>query len=189
MFGKLNNQAIYGGLVLVFLALAAFIMVNVQLPSRSHYLSAFSIVMFALPSFWAVRRWLGWREGAALVATVGAYALLLELSAILTGFPYGHFDYSDHLGFRIFGLVPWTMAFAWTPLILGAYAVAANLFVSKVARVIATSVIVTLFDVVLDPGAVMFGFRRYEGGGWFYGVPISNFAGWVASGLIGAMLI
>ncbi len=189
MFGKLNKQAIYGGLVLVFLAIGAFFMVNVELPSWSHYLSAASIVLFALPSFWAVRWWLGWREGIALIATLSLYAILLETSAILTGFPYGHFGYSDLLGFRILGLTPWTIAFAWTPLILGAYSVAANLIGNRVGRVVATAAIVTLFDVVLDPGAVMLGFWKYAGGGWFYDVPMSNFAGWLVSGLIGAILI
>ena len=189
MFGNLNKQAIYGGMVLVFLALAAFFMVNVELPWWSHYISSVSILLFALPTFWATRWWLGWRAGAALVATLGSYAILLEFSAILTGFPYGHFGYSDLLGFRIFGVVPWTVFFAWTPLILGAYALAASLFANRMVRVFTTSVIVTLFDVVLDPGAVMLGFWRYEGGGVFYGVPMSNFAGWVISGLIGAILI
>src|SRR5688572_4659485 len=155
MFGKLNKQAIYGGLVLVFLALGAFFMVNVELPPWSPYLSAVNVVLFALPCFWAVRWWLGWREGAALIATLGAYAILLEASAILTGFPYGHFGYSDLLGFRIFGLVPWTVAFAWTPLILGAYSVAANLIGNRFGRVVATAAVVTLFDVALDPGAVL----------------------------------
>ncbi len=189
MFGKLNKQIIYSGLVLVFLAIGAFFMVNVELPPWSHYLSALNVVLFALPTFWAVRRWLGWRDGAILLTVLAAYALLIEASAIITGFPYGHFGYSDLLGYRILGLVPWTVAFAWTPLILGAYAVAANLFGNAILRVIATTLLVTLFDVVLDPGAVLLGFWQYNGGGWFHGVPMSNFGGWLISGLVGAVLI
>ena len=189
MFGKLNKQAICSGLVLVFLALAAYFMVDAELPPWSHYVSAASIVLFTLPSFWSVRWWLGWREGVALIAMLGAYAILLETSAILTGFPYGHFGYSDLLGYRISGLVPWTIAFAWTPLILGAYAVAANLVGNRFGRVVATSFIVTLFDVVIDPGAVSLGFWKYAEGGWFHGVPMSNFTGWLVSGFIGAILI
>lgn len=189
MSGKRNKQAIYSGAVLVFLAIAAFFMANVELPPWSHYISSVNVLLFALPLFWAVRWWLGWRDGAILIAALGLYALLIEASAILTGFPYGHFGYSELLGFRMFGLVPWTVAFAWTPLILGAYAVAANLFANRAARIVVTTLAVTLFDVVLDPGAVMLGFWQYKGGGWFYGVPISNFAGWLISGLIGAVLI
>jgi isopentenyl-diphosphate delta-isomerase type 1 len=189
MFGKLNKQIIYSGLVLVFLAIGAFFMVNVDLPPWSHYLSALNVVLFALPAFWAVRWWLGWRDGAILLTVLAAYALLIEASAIITGFPYGHFGYSDLLGYRILGLVPWTVAFAWTPLILGAYAVAANLFGNAIVRVIATTLIVTLFDVILDPGAVLLGFWKYNGGGWFYGVPMSNFGGWLISGFVGAVII
>lgn len=180
---------LYSGLVLVFLAIGAFFMANVELPPWSHYASAINVALFALPSFWAVRRWLGWRDGSVLIVVLGVYSLAIEASAILTGFPYGHFGYSDLLGFRIFGLVPWTVAFAWTPLMLGAYAVAANLFDGRVLRVIAATLIITLFDVVLDPGAVYLGFWQYEGGGWFYGVPMSNFAGWLVSGSIGAVVI
>src|SRR5688572_24379577 len=138
MFGKLNKQVIYSGLVLVFLAIGAFFMVNVNLPLWSHYLSGLNVVLFAVPTFWAVRWWLGWRDGAILLAALAAYALVIEASAIITGFPYGHFGYSDLLGYRILGLVPWTIAFAWAPLILGAYAVASNLFGTVVTRVIAT---------------------------------------------------
>ena len=189
MFGKLSKQTIYSIIVLVFLATGAFFMVNVELPSWSHYLSATNVLLFSLPSFWAVRWWLGWRDAAILLSALGLYALLIEASAILTGFPYGHFGYSDLLGFRIFGLVPWTVAFAWTPLILGAYGIAANLFADRIQRIFASTLIVTLFDVVLDPGAVLLGFWHYKEGGWFYGVPMSNFAGWLVSGLFGSALI
>lgn len=188
-FGKLNKQIIISGLILAFLTVGAFFMVNVELPPWSHYLSAVNVALFALPSFWAVRCWLGWRDGLIFVGVLGLYALAIEASAIITGFPYGHFGYSDLLGYRIFGLVPWTVAFAWTPLILGAYSVAANLFENVWLRVIATTLIITLFDIVLDPGAVLLGFWQYDGGGWFYGVPMSNFAGWLVSGFIGATLI
>lgn len=189
MASNQNKQAAIVAAVMIFLAIGAFFMANVELPPWSHYASAINVVLFALPSFWAVRRWLGWRDGIILIVVLGIYALAIEASAILTGFPYGHFGYSDLLGFRIFGLVPWTVAFAWTPLMLGAYAVAANLFDVRIVRVLATTLIITLFDVVLDPGAVYLGFWQYEGGGCFYGVPMSNFVGWLISGSIGAMII
>jgi putative membrane protein len=36
----------------------------------------------------------------------------------------------------------------------------------------------------LDPGAVAVGFWAYADGGVYYGVPLSNFAGWVLSGTV-----
>jgi len=184
-----HKQTIWALAVAVFLAIGAFFMANVPMPPWSKYISPVNIVLFALPSLWAVRRWLGWRDGAIFFGVLGLYALAIETSAIITGFPYGHFAYAEHLGYRIFGYAPWTVAFAWTPLALGAYAIARNISGSRIARLILVPVLLTLFDVVLDPGAVYLGFWKYPEGGWFYGVPWSNFAGWLLSGFIGAVLI
>jgi isopentenyl-diphosphate Delta-isomerase len=184
-----TKLAIYAAVIAVLLSIAAYFMANVPLPPWSHYVSALSVVAFALPSFWAVRRWLGWKNGATLIAVLGAYAFLVETTAIITGFPYGHFGYSEHLGYRVFGYTPWTLAFAWTPLMLGAYAVARRIIATRLVRIVAAALILTTFDLVLDPGAVYLGFWKYEGGGWFYEVPWTNFAGWLLSSFVGAAII
>ncbi len=44
-------------------------------------------------------------------------------------------------------------------------------------------------DAVLDPGAVRLGFWEYAGGGFYYGVPISNFFGWLLSGALAAGIL
>ncbi len=175
--------------VVMFLAAGAFFMVNVELPSWSHWLSGVNVVLFALPAMWASRWWLGWRDAAFLWALLGFYALGIETLAIFTGFPYGHFGYSELLGGKLFGVTPWTVFLAWSPLMAGAWAIAATIFSNAVLRAAAAAVTTMIFDLVLDPGAVRLGFWQYEGGGVFYGVPVSNFLGWLVSGLIGAALI
>lgn len=175
--------------LLIALAVSAFFMVNVALPPWSHYLSGLNVVLFAIPAFWATRRWLGWRDAALLWVMLGVYALLIETSAIYTGFPYGHFGYSELLGAKLFGVTPWTVFLAWTPLIFGAYAVARKLSNIAYARIVLTAVAATSFDLVLDPGAVRLGFWQYAGSGGFYGVPLSNFAGWLVTGAVAAFVI
>src|SRR5688572_20216488 len=113
--------------VLIALGLGAFFMANVALPSWSPAVSSASVILFAVPAIWAAKMWLGWRDALILFAVLGFFALLVEVAAINTGIPYGHFGYSDHLGSKLFGVVPWTVSFAWPPLILGAYGIAANL--------------------------------------------------------------
>lgn len=174
---------------LLFLAVSAFLMVNVPLPPWSHWLSGLNVILFAIPAFWATRRWLGWRDAIVLWAILGVYALLIETLAIFTGFPYGHFGYSELLGAKLFGVTPWTVFLAWTPLIIGAYAVSRTLFGSAMTRVASTALIATCFDLVLDPGAVRLGFWRYASNIGFYGVPISNFVGWLVTGSIAAIVI
>lgn len=185
----MNKDRIIVSGILCFLAVGAFFMVNVELPPWSHYLSGLNVILFALPAFWATRRWLGRRDAAVLWAMLGVYALLIETSAIYTGFPYGHFGYSELLGFKLFGVTPWTVFLAWTPLILGAYAIARAVVGSILGRIITTALIATVFDLVLDPGAVKLGFWQYEGQGGFYGVPLSNFGGWLITGSIAAVII
>lgn len=184
-----SKQLIAIAVLLAFLATSAFFMVNVDLPAWSHWVSGLNVILFAIPAFWATRRWLGWRDAVILWTILGIYALLVETSAILTGFPYGHFGYSELLGAKLFGTTPWTVFLAWTPLIVAAYSVAASIFRNPVLRIFLAAMVVTAFDLVLDPGAVTLGFWQYSGGGEFYGVPLSNFAGWVVSGAGGAFLI
>ena len=173
----------------VFLAISAFFMVNVELPSWSHWLSGLNVILFAIPAFLATRRWLGWREATVLWLMLGFYALGIETLAIYTGFPYGHFGYSDLLGAKLFGSTPWTVFLAWTPLIIGAYAVARLLFSNVALRIVVTTLLATEFDLVLDPGAVKLGFWQYASNAGFYGVPLSNFVGWLVTASVAAVLI
>lgn len=184
--------------LLAFLAIGAYFMVNVELPPWSHYLSGLNVVLFAIPAFWVTRRWLGWFDAFALWIVLGLYAIGIETLAIFTGFPYGHFGYSELLGAKLFGVTPWTVFLAWTPLMLGAYSIAANLFKKQpsafsfrlsVLRIIFAALIATAFDLVLDPGAVRLGFWQYDGGGWWYGVPWSNFGGWLITASAGAVVL
>lgn len=184
-----HKQVLLIAALLIGLAVSAFFMVNVELPGWSHYLSGLNVVLFAIPAFWATRRWLGRRDAFLLWALLGVYALFVETWAIYTGFPYGHFGYSELLGAKLFGVTPWTVFLAWTPLIVGAYAAASRLFGNIIVRIVVTALLATAFDLVLDPGAVRLGFWRYAGSGGFYGVPLSNFAGWMVSGSVAAVII
>jgi len=178
------------------LVLSAFFMANVIIPAEAKYVSGVNVILFAVPSFWATRMWLGWRDSILLWAVLGIYALAMETAALATGFPYGSFIYSDLLGTKLFGLTPLTVSLAWTPLVLAAYAIShcgqstthIGQFEKFVRRVAAVLLLIA-FDLVIDPGAVRIGFWRYEGGGDFYGVPWSNFAGWLLSGFVAMVIL
>lgn len=182
------------------LATSAFFMSNVVIPPEAAFVSGINVILFAAPAFWATKMWLGMRDALILWVLLGVLALVIETSAIITGFPYGHFGYSDLLGFRLFGLTPWTVFLAWTPLVLAAFAIARRLIevkplaisyqlLASIIRIALTAMLLVIFDLVLDPGAVKIGFWRYEGGGVFYGVPVSNFVGWLFSGAIAGVVL
>ncbi len=175
-------------IISTFLFIGAFFMVNVPLSAEYAAVSSINVVLFALPSFWALYRWLGRRDAFLISAILGVYALTIESIGLLTGFPYGEFSYSEILGFKLFGVVPWTVAFAWTPLILAAIAITHRTIKSFSMRIIAISLFLVLIDLTLDPGAVYLKFWKYEAAGVYYQVPVSNFFGWLFSGLIGALI-
>ncbi len=183
-----NKNLLIAIIISIFLIIGAFFMVNVPLIAEYSTISAINVVLFAVPSFWALSRWLGIKAAVIFIIVLGIYALTIESIGLLTGFPYGEFFYQDLLGSRLFGVVPWTVAFAWTPLILATLAVSVRIIESPGLRILAMAIQLTLIDLVLDPGAVYLKFWHFADGGIYYNVPWTNFAGWIFSGAIGAVI-
>ena len=111
----------------------------------------------------------------------GVYALVLETVAVKTGVPYGRFSYGPKIGKLLFDAVPWTVPFSWTPLALWALTLSRG-------RIFLAGALLVGVDLCLDPGAVAQEFWRYEAGGAYFSVPLSNFLGWLLSGSLGAWL-
>jgi len=127
------------------------------------------------------------RKAAALLAGTCLYAYAIEIVGIRTGWPYGFFEYTIELGPMLEG-VPLGLPLFFLPLVLNAYLLAVLLLGSLAARrtlrLSGTLAVVLTIDLVLDPGAVAVGFWRYLDGGIYYGVPVTNYAGWVLSGTV-----
>jgi putative membrane protein len=192
MYMHVPKKFVIGGAAI--LAVAAFFTATQPITPAMSIVSSVFVVLFALPSYYAIIDAKGAGKGLVILSVLGIYALLIESSAIHTGFPYGDFIYNDLLGQKIFGLTPWTVAFAWPPILLIAYWFAQH-FTSTVAThktlktLSLTAIGAMAIDVVLDPAAVYLGFWGWEDPGFFYGVPLVNFAGWLLSGFIGAVIL
>lgn len=178
------------------LAISAFFVANQPITPQLALVSSISVVLFALPSYWLVVRMQGRARGVAILTALGFYALIIESSALATGFPYGDFTYTNVLGNKILGLTPWTVAFAYPPILLLAYSLArtmlrqqAHSWRSVIAIAGLTGIIAMVCDLVLDPAAVKLGFWFWDQPGWYYGVPWVNFAGWILSSAVGAVLL
>lgn len=115
-------------------------------------------------------------------------AFLSEISSIRNGFPYGmyHYLYENMKGELIAFGVPLWDSLSYSFLAYAAYETCAYFLreQSKFFTCIA-SLLMVLIDVVVDPLAVR-GDRWFLGkifyypeGGIYFGVPLSNFAGWL----------
>ncbi len=157
-------------------------------PELANVSAAFVLVLYA-PSAWALNRWLGLKRAISVLVALGIFAVVLETFAVKTGYPYGRFAYGPKIGALIFKAVPWTVPFSWPPLVLGALALARNFARNAFSMFAVSTLFLLVFDLVLDPGAVSQKFWTYTQGGAYYGVPLSNFIGWILSGFAGSWLL
>lgn len=132
------------------------------------------------------------RRAAFGVALVTAYAYVIEYVGVTTGWPYGNFEYAIELGPMLFGTVPLGLPVFFLPLVLNSYLLV-NLVLGERARswplrVGATLATVLAVDLVLDPGAVAIRFWEYAPPGPYYGVPASNYVGWLLSGAVAVLV-
>ena len=157
-----------------------------------------STLLIALPSFVALWRYLGPGGAALSLLSLSAFGYAIETTGVATGFPYGPFYYGETLGPKVAGLVPFLLPLSWVPLVLGAVAATAPWHApvsrSKVPRrralwILSAAVLLTLVDGVLDPGATSLGFWAWPEGGLYYGVPITNFLGWLLSSTLAAAIL
>ncbi|USZ69634.1 carotenoid biosynthesis protein [Halorussus salilacus] len=125
------------------------------------------------------------RRALAGLAAVTAYSYAIEFVGVTTGLPYGEFHYQTELGPMVAG-VPVGLPVFFLPLVVNSYLLVLLLFpnLPRTRRVLVSLGVVLVVDLVLDPAAVALGFWAYAGGGPYYGVPLSNYAGWVVSGLV-----
>ena len=130
---------------------------------------------------------------AVLALNAALFAYAVEFVGVTTGWPYGAFAYTADLGPTIGGVVPLALPLLYLPLVLDSYLLGLALLGrragSRLARIATGVAALLLVDLTLDPGAVAVGFWAYDAGGLYYGVPLSNYAGWLLSGTVAVLLV
>lgn len=169
--------------------LIGLLFIRFDLPEVFALVSSLFIVLLALPSYISLLRWLGVPRGLSLLIIFSLLPLMVEGFAVFSGVPYGPFFYSTHLGEPIAGLVPWTVAFAYLPILLGAFTLACRPAGGRRFQEVGAGVLFLLIaDLVIDPAAVYAGFWVWREPGLYYGIPLSNFLGWAFTGALYLLL-
>jgi len=140
---------------------------------------------------------LGLRRTLVFAAWVGPLAWLAEFSSTRIGIPFGLYHYTGSTrGQELFiADVPFMDCLSFTFLAYASFCLAratlAGRRVPAPLLALSSGVLMMLLDVVIDPLAVR-GDRWFLGriffypdGGVYFGVPLSNFAGWVVVGTLG----
>jgi uncharacterized membrane protein len=156
------------------------------------------IVLGALTVFLHGYLSLGLRSVTLFFVPAVLLSLGSELLGTSTGFPFGHYAYLSGLGYKIAGLVPFTIPLSWFYLGFSAYLLAYSGLRSALTRwelkdfalrllaVLTGAVLLTAWDLVLDPAMSQapFPFWAFQEVGEFFGMPYRNLLGWVGTGIV-----
>nr|MCU0636052.1 carotenoid biosynthesis protein [Gemmatimonadaceae bacterium] len=140
-----------------------------------------------------------WVFAVSFVLSLGA-----ELAGTMTGLPFGVYAYTDLLGYKILGHVPFNIPTSWFYMLVAALAMCGRLLPAKddgTSRwwwAFIAGTMLTVWDVSMDPAMVktshwlwhipdlsqQSAFERFIGEPIFYGMPITNWLGWELTGVL-----
>jgi uncharacterized membrane protein len=143
-----------------------------------------SITGFTFALLHASQR-MGWKKALGLLACIFVVSLTFESVGVATGLVYGPYHYTPMLGPLFLGLVPYLIAVAWFMMMYPSFVIADWLiprvewnWIRFLAVAAVGGLIMTAWDVVMDPIMVRAGHWVWEVNGAYFGVPLQNYWGW-----------
>lgn len=164
----------------------------------------FTVLLGAIAGF----TFLAWRIGVSRALKVFGIAFVLSLGAELagtySGLPFGEYGYSDLLGYKILGLVPFNIPTSWFYMLVASLAMCGRLLTPGTTNAakwwwaFVAAIILTAWDVSMDPAMVKTrhwmwlvpdltgasALSRFIGTPFFYGMPLTNWLGWILTGTV-----
>lgn len=138
---------------------------------------------------------LGWRRTLLFGAWVWPLAWLSEFCSTRTGLPFGFYTYTGYTRGRELFIadIPFMDALSFTFLAYASFCLARGVLgrgASPLGVTALGGLLMMFLDVVIDPAAVR-GDRWFLGeifyypdGGLYFGVPVTNFVGWLVVGML-----
>ena len=152
---------------------------------------------------------LGTRSALTIFGVSFTVSLGAELLGTYSGLPFGVYGYTSLLGAKILDLVPFNIPTSWFFMLYASLAICGRLLptkddgASKWWWALIAGLVLTAWDVSLDPAMVKTrhwvwsipdlsgasAFSQFIGREMFYGMPLTNWLGWLLTGIIVARLM
>ena len=118
-----------------------------------------------------------------------------ELTGTATGWPFGGYEYTDFLGFKLLDRVPFAIPLSWfymgfaSLLLADAIAAARGWRHRTALAILLGAYLLTAWDLALDPSMAApqlqyIHFWVWHEHGPYFGMPLRNLAGWFGTGLL-----
>jgi uncharacterized membrane protein len=154
------------------------------LPNPPFFTPLLTLIAFAFAFLHAGQR-LGWRLALLLAILCFAVSLLFESIGVATGLVYGKYHYSDLLGIKFLGLVPFIIPAAWFMMMYPSYVITSRLVPAgwktwqwRLGVAALGGMVMTAWDLAMDPLMVSAGHWVWDQPGAYFGVPLQNYWGW-----------
>ena len=158
------------------------------------YAGSLHIVLGAVAMFVFGVKVLGWARTAIFFVVSCGLSLASELIGTGTGWPFGNYEYTSFLGYKILDHVPFTIPLSWFYMGLASYLLARAVVIRRgwgPVEPLALGLgvwLLLVWDLVLDPAMAHedLGVRFWEWNetGPYFGMPVQNYVGWAATGLL-----
>ncbi|MBC7671814.1 MAG: carotenoid biosynthesis protein [Polaromonas sp.] len=168
-----------------------------------------TVVLGALAGILHATSRLGWRQAALIFVAAFTISLTAELAGTTTGYPFGPYSYTTQLGYLVGGRVPFNIPTSWFFMLYASLAICGRILVvndsaiTKWRWAIVAAFVLTAWDVSMDPamvstthwlwhlptanGATLV--QRVFLSNLFYGMPLTNWLGWLLTGCIVARVM
>lgn len=170
---------------------------------------ATTVVLGALAGVLHAAGKLGVRRAALIFVFGFVISLGSELAGTGTGYPFGPYGYSDLLGYKIGGLVPFNIPTSWFFMLYCSLAMCGRFLRpvdtgrAKLWWAVVAGLVLTAWDVSMDPAMVktvhwmwylkpaaqQTALERIFVSDLFYGMPLSNWLGWILTGIVVARVM
>lgn len=122
-------------------------------------------------------------------AAVFLVSFLSEFFGTGYGFPFGHYEYTSLLGYKLGGRVPALIPLSWFLMALPSWMMARALTSGRHStswgRILLGAYFLTAWDLALDPAmSYLTPYWVWETKGLFYGMPWVNLLGWMGTGVV-----
>ena len=168
-----------------------------------------TVVLGAITGFALLASGVGMRRAGVVFAAAFTLSLIAELAGTSTGMPFGAYGYSDQLGYKIAGLVPFNIPTSWFYMLVASLAICAHFLPSKddgASRwwwALVGGFVLTAWDVSMDPAMVKTNhwlwrvsdlsdrsaISQFIGTPFFFGMPLTNWLGWLLTGVLVARVM
>lgn len=173
--------------ITVLFGVFAFLKATPAAPALMAFIPAISIIVPTVFAFMHGSRRLGWPTMGAFFAIAFVVSWCMESLSIATGFPFGHYHYTDRLGPKL-GTVPLLIMPAYFAMCYVSWNLAhivLNKFehradgLQRFAVPVIAAFIMVMWDLAMDPSrSTMAQAWIWHDGGSYFGVPFVNFMGW-----------